>query len=274
MSQNDDLGDRMKGYEAQETARKFLPGLPIYARIDGRGFSKFTKDMERPYDERMSRAMIETTKTLVDQCNATIGYTASDEISLVWIPTEHGHNWFDGKVMKMTSVLAGLATAAFGQAILLEFSNMHGLPLLQKMPHFDTRVISMPSEIEAANMLLWRNQDCAKNSITMAASSLYSHKELQGKNSANKHDMLFDKGINWSTDYPYFFKRGTFVRRRSVERLLAEHELNSIPEEYRPASNERVVRSTVDPYDLPPLSKIENLVPVLFKDADPVLRSG
>ena len=39
----DALGDRMKAYERQETEQRFIPLLPIYARIDGRGFSKFTK---------------------------------------------------------------------------------------------------------------------------------------------------------------------------------------------------------------------------------------
>jgi len=58
----------MKEYEAQETARRFLPGLPIYARIDGRGFSKFTKGMDRPYDARMSNAMVSATKVLVAKC--------------------------------------------------------------------------------------------------------------------------------------------------------------------------------------------------------------
>lgn len=61
---NDDLGDRMKFLEGFETARRFLPGLPLYARIDGRGFSKFTKNMARPFDEQMVRAMVDTTKIL------------------------------------------------------------------------------------------------------------------------------------------------------------------------------------------------------------------
>jgi tRNA(His) guanylyltransferase len=271
---SDDLGDRMKQYEAQETERRFLPGLPIYARIDGRGFSKFTKGMERPYDPRMSAAMIDTTRVLVENTHATIGYVQSDEISLVWIPTANGHGWFDGKTMKMASVLAGLATAAFIRAILLEFGNTYGLPLLEKLPHFDARVISMPNKTEAANMLLWRNLDCSKNSITMAAGHYYSHKELQGKTSTDKHEMLFEKGVNWSTDYPYFFKRGTFVRRRHVERTLTEKEVSLIPEKHRPGLHETVIRTRVEEYDLPPLNKVENLVDILFFDAHPILRSN
>lgn len=54
----------MKFLEGFETSRRFLPGLPLYARIDGRGFSKFTKNMARPFDEQMVRAMVDTTKIL------------------------------------------------------------------------------------------------------------------------------------------------------------------------------------------------------------------
>ena len=41
----DALGDRMKAYEAQEAGRRLIPMLPVLARIDGRCFSKFTKQM-------------------------------------------------------------------------------------------------------------------------------------------------------------------------------------------------------------------------------------
>jgi tRNA(His) guanylyltransferase len=263
----DDLGDRMKMLEAQETSRRFLHGLPIYARIDGRGFSKFTKGMERPYDRRMSDALVGTTKVLVEQTHATIGYTSSDEISLVWIPTENGHGWFDGKTMKMTSVLAGLATAAFIESLMQYFDNWR--ELVMKLPHFDARVISMPSETEAANMLLWRNLDCTKNSITMAASSLYSHRELQGKSGAEKQEMLFQKGVNFN-DYPAFFKRGTWVKRVAVERTLTPDELLRIPEAHRPPADQLLLRSEVIGFDLPPLSKVANRIDVLFNGSDPI----
>ena len=54
----DDMGDRLKEYERAETGRKFIPMIPIYARIDGRSFSKFTKGMKRPFDEDMSWIMV------------------------------------------------------------------------------------------------------------------------------------------------------------------------------------------------------------------------
>jgi len=270
MAKDDALGDRMKSYEAQETSRRFLPGLPIYARIDGRGFSKFTKGMERPYDARMSAAMVSATKVLVEQTHATVGYVQSDEISLVWIPTENGHGWFDGKTMKMASVLAGLATAAFMVGIAEEFDPGMGSNLWGKMPHFDARVISMPSRSEAANMLLWRNLDATKNAISMAASHYYSHRELHGKSGSEKQEMLWQKGVNFN-DYPYFFKRGTWVRRVARERTLTAEELARIPAAHRPPADQLLLRTEVLDFDLPPLNRIINRTEVLFDGDDPVI---
>lgn len=267
MSDKTALGDRMKDYESQETDRRFILNLPIYARIDGRSFSRFTKGMDRPYDLHMSQCMIDTTKSLVDKTHATIGYTCSDEISLAWLPTTAGGYWFDRKITKMTSVIAGLATISFVQAILKNFENCD--ELLTRSPHFDARVISMPSLSEMANMFLWRNQDATKNSISMAAHHYYGHKELQGKSGPEKQELLFAKGVNFN-NYPYFFKRGTFVRREVVSKTLTAAELEKIPAKHRPDLDTLVTRTIVSEFDLPPLNKISNRVDVLFNAADPI----
>ena len=54
----------MKEYEAIEEKRKLIKLLPV------KGFSKFTKGLQRPYDQRMSDLMIVTTKFFVKQTNA------------------------------------------------------------------------------------------------------------------------------------------------------------------------------------------------------------
>src|SRR4029078_3343282 len=90
----DDFGDRMKRYVAAETERYFMPLLPIYARIDGRCFSGFTDGLQRPYDLRITRAMVQPTKFLVEQTPARIGYTQSDEISLVWLQDRYESEMF------------------------------------------------------------------------------------------------------------------------------------------------------------------------------------
>ena len=46
----------------------------------------------------------------------------------------------------------------------------------------------------------------------MAASSVYSHKELEGKSGSDKQEMLFQKNINWN-DYATKFKRGSVIKK-------------------------------------------------------------
>ena len=264
----DDLGDRMKFYEAVETDRRFLPMLPIYARIDGRGFSRFTKGMTRPYDVRMTDAMIQTTVDLVGELQADCGYVQSDEISLVWyFPEFKSEMQFDRKVQKLVSVAASSAAASFGVALLDKFED--GLQRLRRKPHFDCRVIQLPNLTEAANMMLWRNNDATKNAVAMAAHSMFSAKSLHGLGSAAMQERMFqENNVNFN-DYPEFFKRGTFVRRVTTERCLTEDELARIPAAKRPAPGQLFTRSKVQPVEVPRFSAVINRVGFLFQGEDP-----
>lgn len=203
MNSVDELGDRMKLYEQQEAGRRFIPLLPILARIDGRSFHNFTRGMEKPYDKRLCHAMIQTMLKLAIETNATVGYTQSDEISLAFIQEDFKSEvFFKGKIQKMTSQLGALATLFFNEEIeknLPEFKS--------RRPTFDARVWQVPNLEEASNVFLWREWDASKNSISMAASSYYSPKQLHGKNSKERQEMLFQKGINWN-DYPDFSNEG------------------------------------------------------------------
>jgi tRNA(His) guanylyltransferase len=72
------LGDRQKFYERQYAGQKLLSLIPVVCRLDGRAFHSFTKGLKRPYDERLSKLMVETTKYLVAETGAKVGYTQSD----------------------------------------------------------------------------------------------------------------------------------------------------------------------------------------------------
>lgn len=263
-----DLSDRMKAYEQVETARQFLPLLPIYARLDGRSFSKFTRDMVRPFDPRMSNAMLETAHHLVAKTNAVIGYTQSDEISLLWYyPEPHSAMLFDRKVQKLVSVLAGLATAAFQQAVMVQFDDWQ--QRLVFMPHFDARVIQLPTRAEAANMLLWRNHDATWNAVSMAAQAHFPTAVLYKMSSAEMQELLFQNaGVNFN-DYPEEFKRGRFVRRIRIERSLTETERARLPEFVRPAPDTLVIRHQMETLSVPPFGQVANRVGFLF-DAEPL----
>lgn len=264
---NDDFGDRMKMLERVEAGRRLMPLVPICARMDGKGFSKYTENLKRPFDARLSVCMIETTKKLVEMTDARIGYTQSDEISLIYHSDRYETQvFFDGKLQKINSVLASIVTAIFNpMAKDLLGEDVPDIAL------FDCRVWSVPTTWEAVNAILWREQDATKNSISMAARHYYDHKDLHRKTGKEMQEMLFQKGINWN-DYPSFFKRGTYVQRRTHKRPFTPDELNRIPERRRPPADAMVERSEVVQLDMPPLVRVENREAVVFECAEPVLK--
>ena len=258
-----DLGDRMKAYERAEAGRRFLPLLPVYARIDGKNFSRFTKGMERPYDEAMTATMIETTRRLVDETEALAGYTQSDEISLLWYrPDTRSQIFFDGKIFKIVSVTAALTTSIFS-----ELAREHWPERVGKWPiAFDCRAFPLPTKDEAANVCLWRELDATKNAISMAAREHFSHRELFEKNGDEMQEMLFGRDINFDA-YPARFKRGTFVLRRTVLKELDAETLARIPPEHQP--NGPIERQIIETMDMPQFAKVTNRVAVLFGNARP-----
>lgn len=264
---NDALGDRMKRYEGLESDRRLLPLLPVCARIDGRAFSRWTRDLARPYDERLSRLMRRTTAHLVRETGARVGYTQSDEISLLFYADDARQTvFFDGRVQKMASVLASLATAAFAAGVPELLPERAG-----HLATFDARVWAVPTKDEAANVFLWRELDATKNSLSMAARAHYPHEAVHGKNAAEMHDLLHSVGVNWN-DYPTWFKRGQYVQRRTIARAYGPDEIAALPPEHdaRKTPDLVVERTEVLEIDLPPLSRVQNRAAVLFDGAAPV----
>jgi len=265
---NDGLGDRCKQYEMAEAGRRALRGIPLLARLDGRAFHTFTRDLRRPYDETLSRCMIETTRSLVREATALVGYTQSDEITLAWYePSQSPSDYsFDGRFQKLASVLAGMASVRFLQ-LLLE----HLPAKVSELPHFDCRVWQVPTLADAADVFIWREDDATKNSITMAARAVYTDRELHEKDSSVKQEMLFQKGINWN-DYPAYFKRGSYLQRRTMQKTLSDTERARIPEAHRPPADATFERTEVVELEMPPVRKIGNLLAVLFERAAPEAR--
>jgi tRNA(His) 5'-end guanylyltransferase len=269
-SRFDLMGDRQKRFEAAEGARRCIPGLPILARLDGRGFSAFTRTLKKqgePFHAGLSALMQETAKYLVRENKATLGYTQSDEITLAFLNPGYDMSTveFDGRMQKLVSTLTADAVYIFN-----ELKSQYVPEKTGKAAKLDCRVWQVPDLAMAAEAFEWRELDAAKNSITMAASAFYSHKELDRKNSTQKHEMLMAKGVNWA-HYPTHFKRGVFVRKVSVEKVLSDTELQRIPPGKRPAGP--VIRSEVQTVEFPRLSTVQNKVETLFFGATPTLHS-
>lgn len=263
------LGDRMKLYEAAETERRVLPLVPTLARLDGRAFHTFCRGMAKPYDERMIESMIETARGLLDETDALIAYTQSDEITLIWHQTDIKSQIFmDGRIFKMQSILAGLAAAYFNDS-----ARMHLEECWHRRPVFDCRVWSVPNREEACNALLWRERDATRNSILAAAQAQFSHKQLFEKNGDQMQEMLMGVGINWN-DYPASFKRGTYIRRVKVARPFADYEIARLSPKHEAHTNPNLIveRHVVQVMDMPPFGSLANPVAVVFEGAEPECR--
>lgn len=192
-----------------------LPGLPLVARIDGRGFTKLTKErhqFEAPYDERFRDHMTGTTAHLMD-CGFRIiyGYTQSDEISLVFHRDEDS---FGRKLRKLNSILAGEASARFSL-------------LLGDVGVFDCRIIQLPTRQDLVDYLRWRNEDAHRNALNAhcywalrrkGAGVAGATASLKGLSVAMKNELLFSEaGINFN-DVPNWQKRGIGIYHVAVEK--------------------------------------------------------
>ena len=228
----DSLGDRMKQYE--NAYRVYLPKrLPVIVRIDGRAFHTLTRGFRRPFDSVLSETMSTTTLALCEAVEGVkMAYTQSDEISLLitnndTIDTEP---WFNNNLQKLTSLTASIATLAFNKNFHFcvakwltnddpsideeaKYVPIYNRSSLEAM--FDSRTFILPPD-EVTNYFIWRQQDATRNSINMVAQSLYSHKELHGKNCNEMQDMIHAKGQKWN-DYPTVYKRGLCYVKKPTE---------------------------------------------------------
>ncbi len=199
----DELEARMRAIESANDPVA-LPDVHMVARIDGRNFTRLTKEthkFEAPYDERFRDFMIQTTGHLM-QCGFRIlyGYTQSDEISLLFHRDE---TTFDRKIRKYTSVLAGEASAKFSI-------------LLGDVAAFDCRIAQLATGQSVCDYFRWRNEDAHRNALNghcywllrkQGKSSEAATAMLQGASVSEKNDLLFHAGINFN-DLPAWQKRG------------------------------------------------------------------
>ena len=229
----DSLRDRMKGYE--NAYRQYLPNrLPIIIRIDGRAFHTFTRGFSRPFDSVLMNTMQNTALKLCENiAGCKLAYTQSDEINLLITNNDciDTQPWFDNNLQKLVSLSASIATLAFNAHYSVSLANSpewnssaadddHAKWVASHLnavnsATFDARAFILPED-EVCNYFIWRQQDAVRNSIQMVAQSLYSHKQLQNKNSNDLQEMIKAKDVNWN-DYATPCKRGTCVVRKEQE---------------------------------------------------------
>lgn len=259
------LGDWCKWLEKNFSPDMAIPTLPLIIRIDGNNFSKWTKGLEKPFDEGLTSLMIETTKFLVKETNAVIGYTQSDEITLILYSGDRKSAIYnEGKKQKILSKLTGMCVSFFNE------KRKDYLPNQNKIANFDCRVYQTPTLSDACAQLLWRENDATRNSIQMLGDYYFGHSRCFKKNTSELQNMLMEeKGVNWN-DLPIMLKRGTYVKRVKTSSPFTTEELESLPEKHSARKNPDMLveRSWIKEIELPIFNTILNKEGVVFFDED------
>jgi len=209
----DELDQSMRVFETAHDQR-VLPGVFMVARVDGRGFTKLTKErhaFESPFDIRFRDMMLATAEHLMD-CGFRVvyGYTQSDEISLLFHQNEQT---FGRKTRKFNSILAGEASAKFSL-------------LLGDIACFDCRICELPTESQVVDYFRWRNEDAHRNALNAHCYWMLrkggrdvneATDHLRGMSVSAKNELLFQNGINFN-DLPAWQKRGIGLDWESYEK--------------------------------------------------------
>lgn len=209
----DDLDTRLRIYE---TAYDFCvpPEQFIVVRLDGRGFTKLTKEIwqfEAPFDVCFRDLMVETTAHLM-QCgfNIIYGYTQSDEISLLFHTNDDS---FNRKTRKIISILAAEASA--------KFSVLHG-----QIATFDARICILPNPKIVEDYFRWRHEDAHRNALNAHCYWMLRKEgenikkvtnQIKGLSRQEKHDLLFSRDINFN-ELPSWQKYGTGLYFKDIEK--------------------------------------------------------
>lgn len=250
-------------------------------RVDGHNFKRFAKPFKKidPFHPLVTLAMKTAMEALIKEFSPKVAYTQSDEITLVIDPA---HRTYSGRTCKLASLSASIATMAFDDT--MNRNNSFVPEELRKASQdgiyrcnaiFDGRAYAA-NENEIAGTLRWRQRDCVRNSISSQALRYFSTKQLLGKNSDQRLEMLRELGHPWE-ELPFYDKYGIIavpvlkefevdIEQRRAEGA-SERELANIA-----AHDGHILRSVVTYPLYPPLKNISNLMEVLLEHKDPILR--
>lgn len=204
-----DLENSMKSFEIKEYLDK---NQPIILRIDGANFKNYTKCFNKPFDEIISEAMIESCQTLCKQIQGVkLGFTHSDELSIIFTANdnENTDGWFGLEKSKMISHATSIAVGTFNSFL------TNNIDEIISPAKFDCRINNYPVE-KVRDYIVWRSNSCFTNALNSISSHYFSHKELLEKSNSERIKMLIEKQIDVFS-YPLKYLTGTFFIKEPVE---------------------------------------------------------
>lgn len=209
----DALGDQLKAVEAA-SQHAVRPDQFMVVRVDGRAFHSYTRGLPRPFDTTLMDDLDAATVALLGDMSATaVAFTQSDEISVVAAPTANPGfaHWFGGRTDKVASIAASVVTATFNQ-------RRPG-----RLAHFDGRVFGLDTAAEVTDYLEWRAADARRNAISMLTQDQFTHRELHGRSTRARVEMLATVGVNLDLVHPGFRLGRLFLRETEPKTVTFTH---------------------------------------------------
>ena len=191
----DTLKDKCLYYRSL-TDHKLMPNSYVVCMLDGRCFSKVIKNMfKKPFDEAFAQIMNDVAVHLCKNASCCkLAYVQSDEITLVLTDFERQDTgtMFNYRLCKLQSILASMAAGKFNQSWLkrnlediwtddkIQMENVLNVIDNQKLVEFDCKCWNVPSFNDVMAWLIYRQNDCIRNSRIQFAQAYLNHKLLHG----------------------------------------------------------------------------------------------
>ncbi|PWR74031.1 tRNA(His) guanylyltransferase Thg1 family protein [Methanospirillum lacunae] len=198
---------------------------PVIIRLDGRAFHQFLAQLslKRPFDEGFSKAMVSVCTSLLTESGLSplFAYTFSDEISIYLDELP-----FEGRVEKLTSVIASIASSCLTMAL------KPASPI-----SFDARIIPVEKSM-VADYLNWRQKEAWRNHINGYTQVLLLQdglnrtevqRQLNGVGARELHEICFQHGVNLAQT-PSWERRGIMVYHTLITK-----------EGYNPVTKEKTI---------------------------------
>lgn len=194
--------------ELEDAYDQRLPAHTYAAvRVDGKNFSRFTKPMRTryPFSNEFTSRMILAARSLADEVSGAVCvFTQSDEISVIFQDLEpQSEKWMGGRVSKITSLAAALASVSFNTAT-------------DDLAIFDARTFDLGDDpATVVDYLMERHASGVRNSIGMLASHHFPHKKLMGMGTNERRLLLAQEGHPWE-DVDPVHRFGTLLYKKPI----------------------------------------------------------
>lgn len=219
------LNEDEKWVKREVFSRICVDSKTFFLRLDGWKFKKISeKFIEKPFDRSFAECMVASCKIIFNAgFNPALAYIVSDEMNFLFLENV---NPFDGRIEKINSVIASLASSAFTL-------NLHKIFQNEFTAAFDSRIIVIFNEEEIIEYLAlrqmnnWRNHNNAyaywilrKQGEKPAEIS----KMLKGLKTSELHKIMLQHGVDLAKT-PKWQRRGILISKRSIKKRIAQHEV-------------------------------------------------